>query len=219
MSFGSSFPVTPQSLDIASSQHPLCGEAPAEDKGQPVCSYFRRRGRNTTNNKTMQNNLLRRSTSKNSTETGSSGQFLLFCWLLFTILIKKRCFTPLLADGANNGRAGKKLQTSHSTGINKYFFSNKKKKGVAIVWKQHLWTTLWEMSASETDGLKAASLLYLNRSEHALPSFSCPGNRNKTNLDMADGPNSHPRRAFHSGAALHSARLRLCVCVCACVYA
>lgn len=36
----------------------------------------------------MQNNLLR-SASKNSIKTGLSGQFLLFCWVLFIILIRR----------------------------------------------------------------------------------------------------------------------------------
>lgn len=34
------------------------------------------------------------------------------------------------------------------------------------------------------------------------------------NLDVAGGSNSYPRRAFYSGAALRSTRLRVCVCVC-----
>lgn len=73
------------------------GEAAAEHKGAHVCFYFGWLGRNTTNNKTGQNNLLRESASKNRIKTGLSSQFLLFVSFVSHIN-KKTCFTPLLAD-------------------------------------------------------------------------------------------------------------------------
>lgn len=73
------------------------GETAAEHKGAHVCFYFGWLGRNTTNNKTGQNNLLRESASKNRIKTGLSSQFLLFVSFVSHIN-KKTCFTPLLAD-------------------------------------------------------------------------------------------------------------------------
>lgn len=129
LKFCSPFPVIPQSLDITSSQHPLCGEAPAEDKGQPVCSYFKRLGRKTRITKPCKTTFWGGLPLKIASIPGCLANSLCFVYHIKN----KRCFTPLLAGGTNNGCIEKKKKTVKLTVKLKSHTKNKREAIVQCV--------------------------------------------------------------------------------------